>query len=377
MSASTPAEPRAEAARSATPARRTDRQRQCLQMLAVVFISYTVDTALLLGLAHAGALDALVPWTYAAAGAVACGIFSLLLRLGRSESLSDPYLVVPQMLVHSAINLAFMMWVPGIGVLLLMNLLIIHAFGAMKVSRSHVLATSALIAVGVGAVIGFSDLHLDLPMNTGLQRVISVAWFALILARSTLLDLYGAELRDMLMQRNAKLRKKFEKMHRRANRDGLTGTLSRRSVMELLSQQHRKLELTGQSFAIILLDIDHFKQVNDRFGHQVGDEVLRYFSKRAAAEMRDTDRLGRYGGEEFLAVLTATEDASSAHLAAERVRDGVAKHDWGRVAPELRVTVSLGVAVCQPEESIEQLLARADAALYAAKRAGRDCVRMG
>jgi diguanylate cyclase (GGDEF)-like protein len=262
-------------------------------------------------------------------------------------------------------------------VLLLMNLLIIHAFGAMKVSRTHVLATSALIAVGVGAVIGFSDLHLDLPMDTGLQRVISVAWFALILARSTLLDLYGAELRDMLMQRNAKLRKKFEKMHRRANRDGLTGTLSRRSVMELLSQQHRKLELTGQSFAIILLDIDHFKQVNDRFGHQVGDEVLRYFSKRAAAEMRDTDRLGRYGGEEFLAVLTATEDASSAHLAAERVRDGVARHDWGRVAADLQVTVSLGVAVCQPDESIEQLLARADAALYAAKRAGRDCVRMG
>jgi diguanylate cyclase (GGDEF)-like protein len=361
----------------ASAASRAERQRQCMQMLIVVLASYGVDTLLLLGLAHAGAIDALVAWMYAAAGTAACGLFALLLRLGRSERLSDPFLVVPQMLVHSAIHVGFMFWVPGVGVLFLMMMLLIHAFGAMRVSPLHVVASSVLVALGVGTVIVFGELHLSLPMGNVAQRALSAAWFALVLARSTLLDLYGAQLRDMLMQRNKTLKAKFEKMHRRATRDGLTGTLSRRSVMELLEQQHRKLELTGQSFAIALLDIDHFKQVNDRFGHPVGDEVLRYFSRRASAEMRTTDRLGRYGGEEFLAVLTATEDESSAHLAAERVRDGVAKHDWSRLAPNLKVTVSLGVAVCRPDESVDQLLARADAALYAAKHAGRDCVRMG
>ena len=168
-----------------------------------------------------------------------------------------------------------------------------------------------------------------------------------------------------------------DKIRHLANFDALTGLPNRRQFEAVLGGQVDRVARSGEPALLLMLDIDHFKQVNDRFGHQVGDEVLRYFSKRAAAEMRDTDRLGRYGGEEFLAVLTATEDASSAHLAAERVRDGVAKHDWGRVAPDLQVTVSLGVAVCQPDESIEQLLARADAALYAAKRAGRDCVRMG
>jgi len=361
----------------AAAANRAERRRQCTQMLLVVMISYGVDTLLLLGLAYAGAIDSLVAWVFAATGAVACGFFWLLLRLRFSERLSDPFLVVPQMLVHSAIHVGFMYWVPSVGVLFLTMLLVIHAFGAMRVSPVHVLASSVLIAVGVGTVIVFGELHLSLPMDDVAQRSLSAAWFALVLARSTLLDVYGAQLRDMLVQRNKKLKAKFEKMHRRATRDGLTGTLSRRSVMELLEQQHHKFELTGQSFAIALLDIDHFKQVNDRFGHPVGDEVLRYFSRRASAEMRTTDRLGRYGGEEFLAVLTATEDESSAHLAAERVRDGVAKHDWSRLSPDLKVTVSLGVAVCRPEETVEQLLARADAALYAAKRAGRDCVRMG
>lgn len=358
-------------------AARAQRQRQCLRLLAGVLASYSIDTALLLGFAHYGAVDSLFAWVYAGAGVAACGVFAAVLRRRFVERLSDPFLVVPQMLVHSAIALGLALWAPAIGVPLLMMVLIVHAFGAMRVSPVHVLISSVLIAGGVAAVIVGSIDTIGLPMaNTG-QRVMSAVWFAMVLARSTLLDLYGAQLRDVLVQRNASLQARFEKMQRRATRDGLTGTLSRRSIMELLDQQHRRLELTGQSFAILLLDIDHFKQVNDRFGHPVGDEVLRAFARRAMAEMRSSDRLGRYGGEEFLAVLTATEDASSAHLAAERVRDGVARHPWKRLHPDLHVTVSVGVAVCRHDESVDAMLARADAALYAAKAAGRDCVRMG
>src|SRR5262245_61515634 len=109
----------------AAAANRAERQRQCTQMLLVVMISYGVDTLLLLGLAYAGAIDSLVAWVFAATGAVACGFFSLLLRLGFSERLSDPFLVVPQMLVHSAIHVGFMYWVPGVGVLFLTMLLVI------------------------------------------------------------------------------------------------------------------------------------------------------------------------------------------------------------------------------------------------------------
>lgn len=368
---------RSKAAPPASALREREHRRQCLQMLAGVMTSYAVDTLLLLAFAQADAVDWFVPLTYISAGAVACALFWLVLRVVRADSVGDPFLVVPQMVVHSAIAIGVMLWEPHVGVLMLMTLLIIHAFGAMRVSRMLVLATSVLIAVGVGAAIVFSDRVLSMPMDTPLQRTLSVLWFAMVLGRSTLLDLYGAQLREMLVERNAKLKADFDKMHRRATRDALTGMLSRRSVMEVLEHQHRRFELTGQAFSIALLDIDHFKQVNDRFGHPVGDDVLRVFSRRAAAELRTSDRLGRYGGEEFLAVLTATEHESDAHLAAERVRDGVAKHEWSRLAPELKVTVSLGVAVCRQDETVDQLLARADAALYEAKRAGRDCVRMG
>ncbi len=353
-----------------------ERRRQCQQMLFVVMVSYLIDGTLLLAFYAQDVVEWAVPGAYLAAGLAVCGIFSLLLRQPHSERLNDPYLLVPQMMAHSAINLGFMLWVPQIGALLLMMLLLIHAFGSLRVARLHMVISSLLIAAGVGMVMAWADDHLALPMGTWQQRALSGVWFTVILARSTILDLYGTQLRDLLVQRNAKLAATFRKLNRRANRDGLTGTLNRRSVMKLLENQHKRVELTGQTFGIVLLDIDHFKQVNDRFGHQVGDEVLRYFSRRAAAEMRTTDKLGRYGGEEFLAVLTATEDESAAHLAAERIRDGVARHAWHRLAPDLRVTVSLGVAVCQAEETIEDLLRRADAALYRAKRDGRNCVRM-
>ena len=216
MSALAPAEARDDdEPQPLSAAASAQRQRQCLRMLGVVLASYTLDTLLLLGFARFDAIDGFVPWAYAAAGAAACGVFWVLLRSGKSEGLADPFLVVPQMLVHSAIHLGFVMWAPAIGVPLLMMLLVINAFGAMRVSRMAVLSTSALIAIGVAAVLAWGGLNVALPTGNLGQRVVSAAWFALVLARVTLLDLYGLQLRDVLMQRNAKLKAKFEKMHRR------------------------------------------------------------------------------------------------------------------------------------------------------------------
>ncbi|MGZ5187438.1 MAG: GGDEF domain-containing protein, partial [Caldimonas sp.] len=162
-----------------------------------------------------------------------------------------------------------------------------------------------------------------------------------------------------------------------ASRDELTGVMNRRAIMGLMSDERERMSRTGASFAVALFDIDFFKRVNDEHGHLIGDEVLRRFCVAAAQAIRTTDRLGRLGGEEFLVLMPATERPEAALAAAERVRDAVERVDWVAVDVGLEVTVSAGVGIAAADDSLESVLGRTDSALYAAKHAGRNCVRSG
>jgi len=356
-------------------ARLRQRRRQRLQMLGMVLASYAVDTLLLLWLAALGTIDAFVPWAYAGAGLATCALFYTLLSGRWSESQDEHYLVVPQMLVNALVNLAFIAWVPQVGGLMLMVLFVIFAFGSLRMSLRSVLAGSLLISLIVGVVIMGVGERLALPMASWQERAVSGLWFALVLARTTLLGLYGSSLRTLLARRNAQLADTFEKLETLASRDELTGVLNRRSVMRLLDEERERTQRTGQPFGVAILDLDHFKQVNDTCGHPVGDAVLRRFTQTVAGAMRNTDRLGRFGGEEFLLLLTAARDMDAATAATDRVRNAVAALDWNEEAPGLAITVSAGVTMCHETDTREQLLGRADRALYRAKREGRNCVR--
>lgn len=158
-----------------------------------------------------------------------------------------------------------------------------------------------------------------------------------------------------------------------ADTDALTGVLNRRSFF----QQGRLLDRIGEPLAALLLDVDHFKQVNDRYGHAFGDEVLIEISARVRAALRPRDVLARIGGEEF-AVLLPGVDRERAISVAERLRQVVESTPITRGTNRQMATVSIGGA-CAPtaETSIEDLLLHADRALYVAKRAGRNCVRFG
>ena len=357
-------------------ARLRQRRQQRLQMLGMVLASYAVDSLLLGTLAAIGVVDSLVPWAYAGAGLAVCALFYTLLSGQWSEGRAEPYLVIPQMLVNAAINLAFIAWVPQVGGPMLMLLFVIFAFGSLRMSLPTVLQCSLLISALVGVEIALVGDRLALPLATTPERIVSGLWFALILSRSALLGLYGSILRELLAKRNAQLADTFSKLEHLASRDPLTGALNRRSVMNLLEDEIDRAQRTRQAFGVALLDLDHFKRVNDTHGHLVGDEVLRRLVTKVGAEMRGTDRLGRFGGEEFLLVLTAAKDLEAATAAAERVRTAVAGHAWGDLAPGLSLSLSAGVTLCREGDSIEQLLGRADRALYRAKREGRDRVRV-
>jgi diguanylate cyclase (GGDEF)-like protein len=128
--------------------------------------------------------------------------------------------------------------------------------------------------------------------------------------------------------------------------------------------------MSGQPMAVAIFDIDHFKSVNDRFGHQVGDEVIRRVSRDASHHLRGDDLLGRLGGEEFVIVLPGAS-TDVALLVAERVRQAVQNS-----ISNPPVTISLGVAPLTPGDTVETLLHRADQALYVAKSEGRNALRL-
>jgi len=171
------------------------------------------------------------------------------------------------------------------------------------------------------------------------------------------------------------LRDRLEESLEMAVIDPLTGLFNRRYVLSRLHQGIDALERSGEPVAVALIDIDHFKRINDGWGHPAGDRVLKGFSERLGKELRAIDIAGRFGGEEFL-IIFAGADAANALDASERVRAAMAREPF-LVAPNgesLQVTLSAGVAVAEPGDDVDDVLARADSALYEAKASGRNQV---
>lgn len=171
---------------------------------------------------------------------------------------------------------------------------------------------------------------------------------------------------------SSRLRDQFE---RDALVDGLTGVYNRRWLNERLPRLVARASRDREPVAVLMLDVDHFKRFNDRFGHAAGDHVLSVVAQTISAGVRPTDLVARFGGEEFVVLMPST-DLAGATVAAERVRHAVRSTPLdgfeGRLLPQ--VTVSIGVAQLGSTEDGPALMARADAALYHAKEAGRDRV---
>ena len=167
------------------------------------------------------------------------------------------------------------------------------------------------------------------------------------------------------------LKKRNRKLHRLAMTDELTQIANRRRIMMQAEQERVKALDTGQSLCFLILDLDHFKQVNDKYGHDVGDIVLQQMCMTVASMLRAQDHFGRTGGEEFLIVLPDT-DADAAFAIAERLRLAIADIQFPETPKKMRITCSIGISQYRPDEPLNISLGRADDALYQAKAAGRD-----
>ncbi|QJD60617.1 GGDEF domain-containing protein [Pseudomonas sp. gcc21] len=202
-------------------------------------------------------------------------------------------------------------------------------------------------------------------------------------ARTQILQRRQFALWQQAQEVNATLSREIEERARlqaalvqQATTDALTGLNNRRQYESLFQYELNRSLRTGQPLTLCIIDLDHFKQINDTWGHSTGDEVLKRVGQLCRDSFRATDILGRLGGEEFVALLPET-DLSAALLVAQRFVDKLAASTISEEVPQLRVTATVGVAQLGDERRLDLLLQRADKALYAGKNAGRNQVVAG
>lgn len=214
-----------------------------------------------------------------------------------------------------------------------------------------------------------TPLSVAMP-QTAHSGALSSAWLTVVSGEALLFTIAIA----FVLLAMAKERAEFHQ-RRAALIDSLTGLANRRAFLQGAEDLIRLQVRRGRPVAVFLIDLDHFKSINDRFGHMVGDKVLKLFGDLAKAKLRGTDIVGRLGGEEF-AVLLADADRDNAFLVAERLRSAFATSSIVAADAVVSATISIGISIIQdPNEDLTHLLASADQALYRAKANGRNqCV---
>ena len=335
--------------------------------------SYALDTLFLGAFVALGAVPASVLAFFALGAALNCGATYAAYRSGWNLRWRDPNIIEPQVIAGIVVHLMVVALAPQIMFPAITNLFTVFAFGFLWLPVRSAMALWAFGVAAAGAV--FALVGSRAAAATAIPAEAWLSWlnFSAVLARCLLLSGYGNALRSRLTESRRRLSETLDEVQRLASHDELTHALNRRALMASLDRERARAERSGVPFSIGMMDLDHFKSVNDVNGHAAGDEVLRGFAATVHETMRVTDVFGRYGGEEFLIVLVGTE-LPLALEALERIRAALQKRDWRGVAPGLVQTVSAGVASFRKGETVEQLLHRADQALYQAKGGGRNRV---
>lgn len=304
--------------------------------------------------------------------ALASLAFYLATRTGWSERFADPALTMPQMVFAMPMVAAtYASGGPGRGALLTL-VPVILMFGAFNLTRRQFTLVSVLGLLSFGsAMYAMSRLHPHVYSPT--EEVVHFFFTATVLPAIALLAGQLSDLRERLRRQKADLTEALARIQELATHDELTGLNNRRHMQTLLEAEWRRCQRTAHGFAVCLVDLDHFKRLNDEHGHAAGDEALRLFAQEARRTLRDSDVVARWGGEEFLVLLSAAR-ADEARCAVERLRSALAGHPRWQEQPHLRFTFSAGVAEYRAGEDVHHTIERADRALYAAKQAGRDRV---
>jgi diguanylate cyclase (GGDEF)-like protein len=306
---------------------------------------------------------------------IVLGLVTLLLsyavlRAGWNKKLRDPSMATPNLLV----TILFLAWgydIGGIGrPVALMLLLVALMFGIFLINARLVVRGSLFAVLCFGTVMAAVAHHeADVPNAAMMQWT----YFGVMLISLTCLCALAFQftsLRAKATQRKKELTAALGRIRELAIRDELTGLFNRRHMLELLNTEKHRSQRSGRPFCISLIDLDHFKSINDVHGHGVGDQVLGSAATTISQGLRESDVVARWGGEEFLVVFTDT-DCATAEQVLTRIQNDFAGALVSTAVPDLKVNFSAGLACYHADELLTQTIDRADRALYMAKAAGR------
>jgi diguanylate cyclase (GGDEF)-like protein len=356
-----------------TPKTLAKRAAQRRQMLLLAAASYGIDAVLLTLYHFAGVTPLATAIGYLATALICSAVFLTLSETHFNDRFKDHYLTGPQNAASSAIQLIWLYQAPEVGYFFLCLMFIVFGFGALRMNVRQATIGWTILAAGIAFIFLFTDKSIAMPMNGYFERSITMLALLVTIGRFSFVGLYGSMMRETLYKRSNELRQAYARIEELAQFDELTGALNRRMIMAALDEEMVRAQRSEARCSLALIDLDHFKRVNDQYGHPVGDETLRTFAITVFANIRSIDKLGRYGGEEFLLVLPDTEPEAAKRML-ERLRTIIADLDWTAISSGMTVTMSCGITALRSGDSADAALARADAALYRAKDAGRNQV---
>lgn len=366
-----------------TDLRKADR-RQAIRMrrFLMAAASYALWVILSLLLYSAGFLrvsHATVPWLIV--GLVACNLgFFFLIRSGLNLRFREPSMTQAQILVAMLWVLSLMFMAAESRGVMITVYLICMLFGVFRLAIRQFAHVAVFGLVGYLGVVILENLLY--PERTDYTReVINILVLFAALVWVVIFGSYIGGLRQTLRERNAELRGAVREFSQMALHDPLTDSFNRRYIMQSLHDEKVRADRTGSGFAVAILDLDHFKKINDRFGHLTGDNVLKSFARlirEQLAAMRERgegdglESFARFGGEEFILVMPHTP-LDEAQRRCEILRQATFDASFDDV---FRITVSIGIAEYRPTERFEDALRRADHAMYRAKDSGRNRVEV-
>lgn len=345
-------------------------QRARLAQARLALILLVAGVATMHGGAWLGVVDHDGLWLWTIVSVLGLSAATLLIQLGVTRHLADPSLTLPQMLFASTCAAwAYTLAGTSHAVVTLMQALALSfaTFGASARPAIYCAAYSIVI-FGVAMV---RQCLRDPQRYHPVDDLLLFIFLTLIIVGIVINTTRISAMRSKIRSQKEALRSALERIRELAERDELTGLSNRRSLQDAIDVEVARSGRTSSRWCVALVDLDHFKQVNDTGGHALGDAVLRWFAGRLKAVARASDVAGRWGGEEFLLILPDTGLPAGLNCLA-RLKDAVTRPAPGTVPGNLHVTFSAGVAEHRDGESGASVVERADALCYAAKRNGRN-----
>lgn len=294
------------------------------------------------------------------------------LRSGLNQRMQDPWLTLPQIMGAQVWLVAsYLTFAPLRGsVLLPMGLVLV--FGVFNLDRrGRGLVYAYTLALFGSAMLGAALVHPDT-----FSPHVELGHFLLVVTMLPAIAILGGQvssMRERFLRQKNDLTDALARIHEMAVRDELTGLYNRRHMLEMIDHHVRRMKRANIGFCLCVLDLDHFKRINDSYGHGVGDDVLRSFAGVITNSLREADVVARWGGEEFMVLLPETK-LEHAAMCMQRIRTDLGNAPLSAKVPTLRVSFSGGATEFAHEDHVEAAIERVNRALSSAKSAGRDRV---